>query len=60
MPMLRVHRIISNYQLARLIDRGRGGGLVDRVADSGPCNLSLIPLGEEKENKLNRGRGWPI
>ena len=30
---------------------GRGGGLVDRAADSGPLDPSLIPLGEEKENK---------
>ena len=28
--------------------RGRGSGLVDRAADSGPCNPSLIPLGEKK------------
>ena len=29
---------------------GRVGGLVDRVAYSGPCNPSSIPLGEKKEN----------
>ena len=28
-----------------------GGGLVDRVTDSGPCDPSSIPLGEKKENK---------
>ena len=26
----------------------RGGGLVDRAADSGPCDPSSIPLGEKK------------
>ena len=31
--------------------RGRGGGLVDRAADSSPCDRSLIPLGEKNENK---------
>ena len=30
---------------------GCGGGLVDKAADSGPCNPSLIPLGEKKENQ---------
>ena len=30
---------------------GGGGGLVDRAADSGPCDLSLIPLVEKRENK---------
>ena len=40
--------------------RGRGGGLVDRVADSGLYDPSLIPLGEKKENKRERGRGWPF
>ena len=30
------------------LSRGRGGGLVDRAADSGP---SSIPLGGKKENK---------
>ena len=30
--------------------KGRGGGLVDRAADSGPHNQSLTPLGEKKEN----------
>ena len=30
--------------------RGRGGGLVDRAADSGPYDPSLIPFGEKKEN----------
>ena len=39
---------------------GRGGGLVDRSANSGPYNLSLIPIGEKKENKRKRGLGWPI
>ena len=33
------------------MNRGGGGGLVDRAADSGPCDRSLIPLGEKKENK---------
>ena len=28
---------------------GRGGGLVDRAADSGLYNPSSIPLGEKKE-----------
>ena len=36
---------------------GRGGGLVDRAADSG---LSSIPLGEKKGKEKIRGRGWPI
>ena len=39
---------------------GCGGGLADRAADSGPYDLSLIPLGEKKENKRERGRGWPF
>ena len=39
---------------------GRGGGLVDRAADSGPNDPSSIPLGEKKVNKQKRGRGWPI
>ena len=30
---------------------GRGDGLVDRTADSGPWDLSSIPLDEKKENK---------
>ena len=30
--------------------RGRGGGLVDRAADLGLYDPSLIPLGEKKEN----------
>ena len=39
---------------------GGGGGQVDRAADSGPCDPSSIPLGEKRENKQKRGRGWPI
>ena len=39
---------------------GRGGGLVDTAADSGPSDLSSIPLDEKKENKQKRGQGWPI
>ena len=39
---------------------GCGGGLVDKAADSGPCNPSAIPLGEKKENKWRSGQGWPI
>ena len=31
---------------------GHGGGLVDRAADSGPCDPSLIPLGEKKKQKV--------
>ena len=33
---------------------------MDTAADSGPCDLSSIPLGEKKENKQKRGQGWPI
>ena len=33
---------------------------MERAADSGPYDPSLIPLGEKKENKQKRGRGWPI
>ena len=33
------------------LKKGRGGGLLDRAADSGPCGPSSIPLGEKKENK---------
>ena len=33
---------------------------MNRAIDSGPYDPSLIPLGEEKENKSKRGRGWPI
>ena len=29
----------------------RGGGLVDRAADSGPIDPSWIPLSEKNENK---------
>ena len=29
---------------------GRGGGVVERAADSGPYDPSLTPLGEKKEN----------
>ena len=39
---------------------GRGGYQVDRAADSGPYDPSLITLGEKKENKQKRGLGWPI
>ena len=31
---------------------------MDRAADSGPYDPILIPLGEKKENKRKRGRGW--
>ena len=40
----------------QLTSWGRGGGLVDRAADSGLYDPSSIPLGEKKENK----RGWLI
>ena len=33
---------------------------MDTAADSGPCDLSSIPLGEKKENKQKRGQCWPI
>ena len=36
--------------------RGRGGGLVDRAADSGPYDPSSIPIGEKKEN--NKNMAW--
>ena len=39
---------------------GRGGGLVDGVADSGPGDPSLIPLGEKKENKQKEARVGPL
>lgn len=39
---------------------GHGGGLVDRTANSGPCDPSMIPLVEKKDNKEKRGRGWSI
>ena len=42
------------------IGPGRGGGLVDRAPDSGPCGPSSIPIGVKKENKQKRDRGWPI
>ena len=42
------------------LKKGRHGGLVDRAGDSGPCDPSSIPLGEKKENKQERHRGWPI
>ena len=35
----------------------RRGGLVDRVADSGPYDPSSIPLGEKKENKMKKRPG---
>ena len=48
-------KILNYLYFKKLIHRfllgGRGGGLVDRAADSGPCDLSSIPLGEKKENK---------
>ena len=40
--------------------RGRGGGLVDRAADLGPCDPSLIPLGEKKENKRKEAGVGPL
>ena len=43
----------SNLKLLKI---GRGGGLVDRVADSGPYDPCSIPLGEKKENK--RKEAW--
>ena len=36
---------------------GRGGGLVDRAANSGQYDPSSIPLGEKKENKQKKGPG---
>ena len=39
---------------------GSGGGLVDRVADSGPCDPSSIPIGEKKENKQKEARVGPL
>ena len=39
---------------------GRGSYQVERAADSGPYDPSLITLGEKKENKQKRGQGWPI
>ena len=39
------------------LSRGRGGGLVDRAADSGP---SSIPLDEKKENKRKEARVGPF
>ena len=33
---------------------------MDRAADSGLYDPSLIPLGEKKENKQKRDLGWPI
>ena len=39
---------------------GRGCGLVDRAADSGPCNPSSIPLGEKKENKRKEAMVGPL
>ena len=41
-----VSRLASDEEC---ISGGRGGGLVDRVADSGPYDPSSIPLGEKKE-----------
>ena len=35
---------------------GRGGGLVNGVADSGPGDPSLIPHDEKKENKQKEAR----
>ena len=40
--------------------RGRGCGLVDRAADSGPCDPSSIPLGEKKENKRKEAGVGPF
>ena len=39
---------------------GRGCGLVDRAADSGPCDPSSIPLGEKKENKRKEAGVGPF
>ena len=44
----------SNLKLLKI---GRGGGLVDRVADSGPYDPCSIPLGEKKENKRKKRLG---
>ena len=35
---------------------GRGGSLVDRAADSGPCDPSLIPLGDKRKKTKKRPR----
>ena len=35
---------------------GRGGGLADRAADSGPCDPSLIPLGDKRKKTKKRPR----
>ena len=39
---------------------GRGCGLVDRAADSGPCDSSSIPLGEKKENERKEAGVGPF
>ena len=39
---------------------GRGCGLVDRAADSGPSDPSSIPLGEKKENKRKEAGVGPL
>ena len=41
----------------RLFNKGRGG-LVDRAADSGPCDPNSIPLGEKRKiNEKEAGAG---
>ena len=52
---LRFRSVFKNFLIG-----GRGGGLVDRAADSGPYDPSSIPLGEKKDNKQKRIRGWPV
>ena len=51
---------VAEWSEVLLLCWGRGGGLVDRAADSSPDDPSLIPLGEKKEIKRKKGQGWPI
>ena len=51
---------VAEWSKVLLSCLGRGGGLVDRAANSSPEDKSLIPLGEKKDIKRKRGRGWPI
>ena len=51
---------IQTLKLNNILPEGLGGGLMDRVANSGLYDPSSIPLGEKKEIKQKRGQGSPI
>ena len=49
----------KNVSINKCKFRDRGGGLVNRADHSGPCDPSLIPLGEKKKKKQKEARVGP-